>query len=174
MQVFAPPAAALQTPLQFGPVAMRPHLDYQFSYGNGIQSSPGQQQNSIVQQVAPGVLFNLGDHWALDYTPILHFYSSSSFHNTVDQSVQLSWGTAYRDWFFSGSQGYASSSNPNIQTAAQTGPGNLFDCAQRLVSIQRQDVAGRWVEPESQLTSGAGQARQITCNLRRTPRCGQR
>ena len=120
MQVFAPPAAALPTPLQFGPVAVRPHMDYQFSYGDGIQSSPGQQQKSIVQQVAPGVLFNLGNHWALDYTPILYFYSSSSFQNTVDQSVQLSWGTAYGDWFFSGSQGYTSTSNPNIQTAAQT------------------------------------------------------
>jgi hypothetical protein len=120
MQVFAAPEATSSTPLQFGPVAVRPHVDYQFSYGDGIQSSPGQQQKSIVQQVAPGVLFNLGDHWALDYTPILYFYSSSSFQNTVDQSVQLSWGTAYRDWFFSGSQGYTSSSNPNIQTAAQT------------------------------------------------------
>ena len=120
MQVFAPPETAVSLPLQWGPVVLHPHLDYQFLYGNGIQSSPGQQQNSIVQQVSPGVLFNLGDHWTLDYTPTLYFYSSSSFQNTVDQSVQLSWGTAYGDWFFSGSQSYASSSDPNVETAAQT------------------------------------------------------
>jgi len=47
-------------------------------------------------------------------------YSSSSFQNTVDQSVQLGWGAAYGDWFFSGSQSYASSSDPIVETAAQT------------------------------------------------------
>ena len=120
MQVFAPSETAAPLPLQLGPVTLHPHLDYQFSYGNGIQSSPGQQQNSIVQQVSPGVLFNLGDHWTLDYTPTLNFYSSSSFQNTVDHSVQLGWGTAYDDWFFSGSQGFASTSDPNAETAAQT------------------------------------------------------
>ena len=124
MQVFAPPETAPPLPLwlRWGPVAVHPHLDYQFSYGNGLRSSPGQQQDSIVQQVSPGVLFNLGDHWTLDYTPSLYFYSSSSFQNTVNQSVRLGWGTAYGgDWFFSGSQSYASSSNPDVETAAQTG-----------------------------------------------------
>ena len=120
MQVFAPSETGVSSPLQWGPVTLHPHLDYQFLYGNGIQSSPGQQQNTIVQQVSPGVLFNLGDHWTLDYTPTLYFYSSSSFKNTVDQSVQLGWGTAYGDWFFSGSQSFASSSDPNVETAAQT------------------------------------------------------
>jgi hypothetical protein len=120
MQVFAPLEAAPATPFQLGPVAVHPHLDYQFLYGNGIESSPGQQQNTVVQEVSPGVLFNLGDHWALDYTPTLTFYSSSSFRNTVDHSVQLSGGAAYGDWFFSGSQSYASTSAPLVQTAAQT------------------------------------------------------
>jgi hypothetical protein len=120
MQVFAPSETAPPLPLQLGPVTVHPHLDYQLLYGNGIQSSPGQQQDTIVQKVSPGVLFNLGDHWTLDYTPTLTFYSSTSFQNTVDQSVQLGWGTAYDDWFFSGSQSYASSSDPNVETAAQT------------------------------------------------------
>ena len=120
MQVFAPPAAGPSSPLQLGPVILHPHLDYQVSYGNGIQSSPGQQQKSVIQQVAPGILFNLGDHWILDYAPTLLFYSSSSLRDTVNQSVQLGWGSAYGDWFFSGSQSYASSANPNVATAAQT------------------------------------------------------
>ena len=120
MQVFAPSETAPLLPLQVGPVTVHPHLDYQFLYGNGIQSSPGQQQNSIVQQVSPGVLFNLGDHWTLDYTPTLSFYSSSQFRDTLDQSVQLGWGAAYGDWFFAGSQSYASSSTPLVETASQT------------------------------------------------------
>jgi hypothetical protein len=120
MQVFAPAETAPPLPLQLGPVNVHPHLDYEFTYGNGFQSSPGRQQNSIVQRVSPGILFNLGDHWTLDYTPSLNFYSSRSFRNTVDHSVRLGWGMAYRDWFFSGSQSCASSSDPNIATAAQT------------------------------------------------------
>jgi hypothetical protein len=120
MQVFAPTETASPLPLQWGPVTFHPHLDYQFLYGNGIQSSPGQQQNSIVQRVSPGILFNLGDHLTLDYTPTLDFYSSSSFKNTLDHAVQLGWGTGYGDWFFSGSQSFASTSDPNIATAAQT------------------------------------------------------
>ena len=120
MQVFAPTEAAPPLPLQLGPVTLHPHLDYQFSYGNGFQSSPGQSQDSIIQQVSPGFLLNAGDHWTLDYTPTLFFYSSSSFQNTVNQSVNLGWGTAYGDWFFSGSQGYVSTSEPSVETAAQT------------------------------------------------------
>jgi hypothetical protein len=120
MDVFALAEIIPSLLLQWGPVALHPHLDYQFLYGNGIQSSPGQQQNTIVQQVSPGVLFNLGDHWTLDYTPTLSFYSSSSFQDTLDHSVQLGWGAAYGDWFFSGSQSYASSSEPLVETAAQT------------------------------------------------------
>lgn len=125
MQVFAPlEILALPLPLQWGALAAHPHVDYQFSYGNGIQSSPGQQQDTIVQQLSPGILFNLGDHWVLDYTPTLFFYSSSSFQNTVDHSVQLGWGTAYGDWFFNGSQGFSLTSDPNIETASQTSQQN--------------------------------------------------
>jgi hypothetical protein len=68
------------------------------------------------------VLFNLGDHWTLDYTPTLTYYSSTNFNNTLDQSVRLNWGTAYgNDWFFNGSQSYARTSEPQVETAAQTG-----------------------------------------------------
>jgi hypothetical protein len=125
MQVFSPseiiPYFLSFTPrLQWGPVAAHPHLDYQFLYGNGINSSPGQRQDTIVQQLSPGVLFNVGAHWTLDYTPTLNFYSSRNFQNTVDHSVQLAWGSGYGDWFFSGSQSCVFSSDPNVETAAQT------------------------------------------------------
>lgn len=120
MQVFAPAAAAPPLPLQWGPVTLHPHVDYQFSYADGLQSSAGQHEDSVIQQVSPGILFNVGDHWTLDFTPTLFFYSSSSFQNTVNQSVSLGWGTSYGDWFFSGSQSYVSTSDPNITTAAQT------------------------------------------------------
>ncbi|HZT21338.1 MAG TPA: hypothetical protein VFB55_00355 [Verrucomicrobiae bacterium] len=126
MQVFPPtanaPATEIQTePFQWGPVILRPHLDYQFLYGNGINASPGQQEDTVVQRLAPGVLFDLGPHWTLDYTPTLNFYSNRRFRDTVDHHVALGWGTAYgNDWFFSAAQNVSLTSDPNVATAAQT------------------------------------------------------
>jgi hypothetical protein len=125
MEVFtpsetAPPLKGQTQPFQWGSFLMRPHFLYRFLYGNGIDTSPGQPRDTIIQQLLPGVLFDLGDHLTLDYTATLSFYSSSDFRNTFDNSVALNWGTAYHDWFFSVSQAFATSSDPQIQTAAQT------------------------------------------------------
>jgi hypothetical protein len=124
MQVFSPSAAAPpqqeSQPFKYGPVVIRPQISYQFLYGSGIDSAPGQSQNTIVQQFSPGVLFNIGAHWTLDYTPTLTFYSSSFFRNTVDHNVQLQWGTAFHNWFVAASQSYARTADPEVQTAGQT------------------------------------------------------
>ena len=132
MQAFVPgqsivPEESVPTLFQQGPVVAHPHLLYRFLYGNGPQSSPGQQQDSIIQVVSPGIGLDLGANWNLDYTPILTYYSSSQFRNTVDQSVNLGWGAAYHDdWFFTGSRSYSSTSDPNVETAAQTDPQNYI------------------------------------------------
>jgi hypothetical protein len=122
MQVFGPAPSVGELPqiLQWGQLTLHPHVDYQLLYGNGIASSPGQQQNTVVQEVAPGMLFKLGQHWSLDYTPTLSFYSDSQFQNSLDQSAQLAWGSGVGDWFLKASQGYSISSDPTIETAAQT------------------------------------------------------
>jgi hypothetical protein len=124
MQVFAPSAAAPpqeeSQPFKCGLVIIRPQISYQFLYGNGIQAAPGQPQNTIVQQFSPGVIFDIGTHWTLDYTPTLGFYSSKDFHNTVDHNVLLQWGTAFHDWFVTASQNYARTSDPQAETGAQT------------------------------------------------------
>ena len=123
MQVFIPSGAGLGTttePFRYGSLVIRPHVLYRFLYGMGISSSPGQQQNTIIQQVSPGVMFDLGDHWSLDYTPTLSFYSSSDLRDTLDHSVQLGWGTACGNWFLHASQGFSISSDPQVETAAQT------------------------------------------------------
>jgi hypothetical protein len=109
-----------QSWLQAGPVVVHPHALYRFLYGNGIQSSPGQQQDTAVNEFSPGALFVIGKHWTLDYTPTFSYYSDSRFQSTVDQNVSLNWGTTYQNWVFGLSQSYTASSAPTIQTAAQT------------------------------------------------------
>ena len=107
-------------PYQWGPVSFRPSLSYSFLYGTGIQSSPGNQQASVVQTVSPNFLFVIGSHWTLDYTPSWTFYSSREFKNTLNHAASLSWGTSYEDWVLGFSQGYTRSDTPLIETGAQT------------------------------------------------------
>ena len=121
MQVFGPSTPAEENqPFKLGSIIFRPDIFYQFTYGNGIQSSPGSQQNTIVQQFSPGIILEAGTHWTLDYTPSFNFYSSSAFRNTINQSVQLQWGTTWRDWFMTASQGYSYTDDPEIETGGQT------------------------------------------------------
>jgi hypothetical protein len=120
----APAAAGPLSPvpplLRWGPLTVQSHLLYSLSYGNGLQATPGQSSSSLINEVDPGILFQWGSHWSLDYTPTLRFYSDRAFHNTFDNAVTLTGGTTYEDWSFGLSQSYASSSEPLIETAAQT------------------------------------------------------
>lgn len=121
MQAFAPATASQQSqPFRCGPVIVRPNITYQFLYGNGILYGPGQEQNTIVQQFSPGVVLQEGIHWTLDYMPTFNFYSSSKFRNTINQNVDLQWGTAWRDWLLTASQSYIYTDDPEIATAGQS------------------------------------------------------
>ena len=112
LSVSAPPllqpnAADVPTALHWGPVIVHPHILYDISYGNSLQTSPGQFANTLINNLSPGILFALGQHWFLDYTPTLHFYSSQQFKDGVDQFVSLSGGTTFREWTFGLSQSYS-------------------------------------------------------------------
>jgi hypothetical protein len=107
-------------PLDWGQIHLRPHLLYRISYGNGIQARPGDSKNTLINELDPGILIGMGDHWHLDYTPTLRFYSSRSFQDEVNQAVNLAGATMFEDWSFSLSQGYVSSSSPLIETGIQT------------------------------------------------------
>jgi hypothetical protein len=119
------PSAPYQGWLDWGPVNLHPHLLYRVSYGNGIQAQPGQPENTLINQISPGILFDVGEDWHLDYTPTMRFYSSSAFRNTTDQAVRLNGGTRYKDWSFGLAQSYVSSSQPLVETASQTAQQNF-------------------------------------------------
>jgi hypothetical protein len=123
MQVFIPSGATQMTPTEdpfrLGPVVFRPHVDYNFLYGTGIQVAPSNHVGSIVQTLSSGMLFNLGRHWTLDYTPSLTFYSDHQLHSSVNHSASLTGQTGFGDWTFSLSQTFNYSSTPDTQTASQ-------------------------------------------------------
>ncbi len=107
-------------PSRWAPIHLRPHLSYTFEYGNGIQSSPGEKQNTIFQELSPGALVDIGKDWHLDYTPSLDFYSSPGFQDTVNHRVFLNGATSYDAWTFNLSQSCDITSYPLIETASQT------------------------------------------------------
>lgn len=123
-QVFKPEGNAFDAsgtqPFQWGPVTARPHLLYRFLYGSGLQSSPSNHQDTVIHEISPGIVFDIGKHWALDYTPTLRYYSNNHFKDEFDNSVSLTGGTAYADWLFGFSQSYVASSSPQAETGTQT------------------------------------------------------
>ena len=108
------------SPLQWGPVSVRPHLFYRLLYGDGLQSSPGMPLTTAINSFAPGVLFGLGDKWTLDYTPTKTFYSNRAFNDTLDHAALLSGTTTYDEWALNFSQTYGLSSQPLVETGGQT------------------------------------------------------
>ena len=107
-------------PFQWGPVNLRPQLFYSLSYASGLLSTPGAPASSIVNQFSPGMLFTIGSHWTIDYTPTWRWYSSSQFHDSLDHSLALNGWSAYEDWTFGLSQTYGRSSGSLAQTGTQT------------------------------------------------------
>jgi len=122
MEVFAPPEMAAPvpaSPFQLGPVSLRPHVFYQFISGTGIPSASN-HVSTLIQEIAPGMLFDIGRHWSVDYTPTLRYYSNRQFRDTLDHSVVLAGGTTYQDWILGLTQSYNSSSTPLVETGTQT------------------------------------------------------
>lgn len=123
MDVFAPtktaPGLELAQPFRYKFLTLRPHVDYQFLYGDGIQVAPGQPESTVIQQIAPGLQLDVGDHWILDYTPTWTVYSNNRFQNTFGQFAQLTGGTVYGNWVLGLSQGFTDSNLPQAETATQ-------------------------------------------------------
>jgi hypothetical protein len=124
MDVFVPAGAAggqqLAQPFRYKFLTLRPHVDYQFIYGTGIQAATNQPESTVIQEIAPGFRLDVGDHWILDYTPAWTLYSNKSFQNAFNQTVSLTGGTVYENWVLGVSQSYTDSNVPQVETATQT------------------------------------------------------
>lgn len=105
----------------WGPIDVHPHLFYTVTYGNGLSAESGLgNEKNLINTVAPGFLLDFGTHWSIDYTPSLSFYSSPEFKNTVDESVTLRGAWSYENWTLSLSQGYIDTTEPLVETGAET------------------------------------------------------
>ena len=117
-----PSAAAPRTaPFQWGKLALHPHVSYSLVYGTGILSGPNREEATVLQTLSPGLTFNFGPRWSVDYTPSLQFYSNDAYEDTLDHSVRLSGSAQSPGWLFTLGYGFSSSSSPLVETAEQTG-----------------------------------------------------
>jgi hypothetical protein len=116
----APSASSERPPFQWGLVSLRPDLNYRLLYGDGIQSAPGQQLKTAINAVSLGLLFGIGDHWTLDYTPTKTFYSNKAFRDTFDNAVLLNGGTTFEEWVFGLTGSFGTSSPSLVETGTQT------------------------------------------------------
>lgn len=123
MTVFIPAGIANGNPTEpfrFGSVIFRPHISYGVSYGNGIQVGLSGAQDAFIQQLVTGLTVDLGQHWLVDYTPTIIFYSTKQLQDGVNHAASLTGGFSHGDWQFSLAQSYSSSDQPTTETAAQT------------------------------------------------------
>jgi hypothetical protein len=107
-------------PFDWGQFHLHPRVTYRSSYGDGIQSVPGQTSKTLINEFFFDLRLDMGDHWHFDYSPSLHIYSGGSLHNSFDQSLGLQWGTTYQNWTLGLGQTYGLSSAPLVQTGSQT------------------------------------------------------
>jgi hypothetical protein len=105
---------------KWGPIDLHPHVNYSMTYAKDIQSAPGEGETTVVQSFAAGMLFNLRDHWSLDYTPSLSFYSNDEFKDTLDHGLNLSGRAQYGNWSFGLLHQTLITSEPLVETGQQT------------------------------------------------------
>jgi len=95
-------------------------VSYRVTYGTDISASPGDRRDTFIHTFSPGMLFTLKDHWILDYTPSLAFYSATNFQDTVNHELHLTGQARYANWGFDLLHRTAITSEPLVETAAQT------------------------------------------------------
>jgi Putative beta-barrel porin 2 len=124
MDVFVPetiPGSQEQTqPFRYKLFTLRPHPFYSFIYATGILSASNQPEDTLIQELSPGFLLEIGTHWTLDYTPIWMFYSNDHFQNNLAHAVTLTGETTFENWAFNLSQNFTLSSAPEVETGTQT------------------------------------------------------
>jgi hypothetical protein len=123
-EVFPPAGTVsrrLDNPLfKWGPVGVRPRIFYRILHGDGILVGASNQVSTVIQEISPGILFDIGSHWSLDYMPTWRIYSNDRFKDTLGHAVSLTGGTAYEDWVLGLSQAYSIASAPLVETGTQT------------------------------------------------------
>lgn len=111
---------AQAAPFHLGPVAIRPHLAYRYTHGDGVAAQPGRQYATALHEASPGFLAELGGTWSFDYTARQSWYSRPEFKDTLGHALQLQGTQMAGAWALALNQTYNLSETPLVETARQT------------------------------------------------------
>jgi hypothetical protein len=114
-----PIEAFISNPLQWGPFQLRPFGSYRFTYGNGLNVTPGNQVKTALHEISPGAVLQ-SRHLSFRYAPSLKYYSSDAFEDSVDHAASANANFGAGDWFFTLSHAFSKTRSPLIETGAQT------------------------------------------------------
>src|SRR6516225_6135393 len=77
-------------PFRWNQIVFRPHADYTYTVAYGVLAAPSNHVDTTIQDISPGILINIGPHWALDYTATIGIYSNTNFQQAFNNSITLS------------------------------------------------------------------------------------
>ncbi|HEX7860404.1 MAG TPA: outer membrane beta-barrel protein [Verrucomicrobiae bacterium] len=109
----------LKNPLQWGPFQLRPFGSYRFTYGNGLNVTPGNQVTTALHEIAPGAVLQ-SQHLSFRYSPTIKYYSAEEFEDGVDHAASVGANFGVNDWTFSLGHSFSDTKSPMIETGAQT------------------------------------------------------
>ncbi len=112
--------SSVTQPVERAFLATHPLFQYQYTYAEGVLSSPGQSQNTSIQTASVGLHWNLGSDLTFHYTPTWTFYSNRAFRNIVGHDAGVVAEGALDQWNVRGSYQYLKEATPLVETGQQT------------------------------------------------------
>ncbi len=109
-----------ESPFQYQPFVLMPHVLYRFLYEYGVLVAPGRSATTVIESLDPGFTLQIGSNWTVDYTADWDAYTSHSFKNTLGHSATVVGKQSFDNWTVLLTQGYNYSSQPLVETAIQT------------------------------------------------------
>jgi hypothetical protein len=105
---------------QRGPLAARPHFNYEVVHGTGILRIPGQPEKTTMHTVSPGILVNVGTQASMDYTLSRVMFSNENLEDETDHNFRVQGGLTRDNWKFGLSGEYGTVTNVLAETGGQT------------------------------------------------------
>lgn len=108
------------TPFPIGPLDVGFDASYGLTYGTGVLTGPGQEDNSLRQTLTPGLNLYAGDRWTVRYAPTATFFSADGYKDTFDHMVSLNGSASAPNWNFGLNHATSTTSTPLVETGRQT------------------------------------------------------
>jgi hypothetical protein len=95
-------------------------LSYSYLNAEGLPTKDGRRVASEIHSTRAQLLADIGEHWALEYSPTWMNYTARALSDSFDQSAQLSAAASFTNFGVNFKESYESSKPTLIETGRQT------------------------------------------------------